>query len=853
MKRILITLLLLSSATAVFADNFNNISIQGQLTSSVPINNVSVHILSAGAVVGTASDISLLPDATDYVFSTQTYITNPWVFRTGSDYTMRLSTSITISTFPITAVPFALTVRGDAQTGNQNIFGAYGNVGIGTGTPLYRLEISSAAGSSEDIVVISTGSSAVIRMTGAGVIRANKYYGDGSSLTGIIAAGDNLGNHTATQNLNMAKFDITNVSTATFTGYINVTSTAGYQQGGVTILTSPGYSDLFLGYQAGYSNDGGNYNTMVGFLAGNRDTTGVENSFIGSQAGFSNVGGNYNSFIGLSAGYYNTSGANNSAVGHRAGENNTTGARNSFFGASAGLGNTTTDDNTYLGYSAGQGNAGSASNNTYVGSYAGFTGLDASNNSFLGYQAGYNTNGGNNNIYIGYKAGYSNTSVSNSIILGHNLTSSGSSALNIGGVLYGNLISKTIGIGIGSQDAALDVISSATASNVYTQVWRDSSATIISSMSSIGVMMASKFIGDGSGLTGITAAGAVQKTGDTMTGQLTLLGSTLTVTGGGFSVGGSTLIVTAGILGLGVDPAGNSPGVKLIIQPAKNNEYPALGAAGGTLRMLSANGLYGLQAGVSAGGYTWMQAGRKDGSATAYNLFLQPAGGTVSVGTVNNDQRLTVGGGIGLTGQVISSGTGNNYFAGNVGIGTTNPGSKLQVAGDGTFSTSLTASSITATGDVSALLYHGNGTALTGIPVLATTQTFTGQNTFANSVTVSSFSVGSSGIKFADNTVQTTRGLFFSSGAYTGNGAGGTRSFAHGCGAEPLMVVANAPVLRGNQAIYILGGVGNWALQSNDPDNTSPTNTMFADTTYVTVGTSMNISSRSYVWVAICR
>jgi len=550
MKRILTVLLLLSSVTTVFADNYNSISIQGQLTSTTPINTVSVHILSAGAVVGTASDINLVPDA-DGIFSTQTYITNPWVFRTGSDYTMRLSTpGGTISTFSITAVPFALTVRGDAQTGNQNIFGAYGNIGIGTGAPLYRLEISSAAGSSEDIVVISTGTSAVIRMSGAGVIRANKYYGDGSSLTGIVASGDNLGNHTATQNLNMAKYDITNASTATFTGYINVTSTAGYQQDGATILTSPGFSDLFVGYQAGYVDTyaSANYNTMLGFLAGSRDINGIDNSFIGSQAGYSNVGGSKNSFVGYAAGWSNTSGSDNSMFGYLAGFNNTTGERNSFFGDTAGEFNINTNDNTYLGYWAGRGNI--ASNNTFVGSYAGSGISNGSNNSFLGYQTGYSDNSGSNNIYIGYRAGYSNTSVSNSIILGYNQTSSASSTLNIGGVLYGNLLNATISIGTNTQNAALDVLSTGTASNQYAQIWRNSNG-VISSMSAIGVMMATKFIGDGSSLTGVTASGAVQKTGDTMTGQLTLAGSTLTVSGSAFSVGGSTLVVTAGRVGIG--------------------------------------------------------------------------------------------------------------------------------------------------------------------------------------------------------------------------------------------------------------------------------------------------------------
>lgn len=72
-------------------------------------------------------------------------------------------------------------------------------------------------------VVISSEASAAL---GAGVrISSNvyivgfssaaRYYGDGSMLTGISAAGDNLGNHIATKTLNMAGFDIVGASTLT--------------------------------------------------------------------------------------------------------------------------------------------------------------------------------------------------------------------------------------------------------------------------------------------------------------------------------------------------------------------------------------------------------------------------------------------------------------------------------------------------------------------------------------------------------------------------------------------------------------------------------------------------------------
>ncbi len=71
-----------------------------------------------------------------------------------------------------------------------------------------NIEISSSTGLNRGIYV-STNIYIV------GVASATKYYGDGSALTGVISSPDNLGNHTATLNLNMAGKDIVSISTIT--------------------------------------------------------------------------------------------------------------------------------------------------------------------------------------------------------------------------------------------------------------------------------------------------------------------------------------------------------------------------------------------------------------------------------------------------------------------------------------------------------------------------------------------------------------------------------------------------------------------------------------------------------------
>lgn len=346
MKTILAALIIFSATVSAFADNYNSILVEGTSNSPTPVTSARVQILSGGMTVGDGTPVNIVPDQYGF-FSTITYITTPTAFLSGSDFVIRFSSPTaqdeTLSTGALTAVPFALTVRGDAQTGNQNVFGAYGNVGIGTSTPNHRLVISSAAGTSDNMLVISTGTSEVIRMTGGGEIYANKYYGDGSYLTGINACQDSSGN-------------------------------------------------TLVGYAAGHSLSGifNTYNVVVGYAAGYSLVSGAGNTFLGSQIAAWNVSG---------------------------------------------------------------------SSNIVIGDYEQLSSLTASNE------------------------------------------------VNIGGIIFGNRMYKTVGISTRVPQAALDVVSTGTYNTQFAQIWRNSNG-IVSSMSATGVIMASKFVGDGSGLTGVTFNGS---------------------------------------------------------------------------------------------------------------------------------------------------------------------------------------------------------------------------------------------------------------------------------------------------------------------------------------------------------
>ena len=70
------------------------------------------------------------------------------------------------------------------------------------------------------------------------------------------------------------------------------------------------------------------------------------------------------------------------------------------------------------------------------------------------------------------------------------------------------------------------------------------------------------------------------------------------------------------------------------------------------------------------------------GSFAVGGSVLAVKGGRVGVNSTSPDQAFTVGGDISQSGVIISSGPGNNYFAGNLGVGTTGPGEKLEVYGN---------------------------------------------------------------------------------------------------------------------------------------------------------------------------
>ena len=113
----------------------------------------------------------------------------------------------------------------------------------------------------------------------------------------------------------------------------------------------------------------GTANTFIGDFAGNAITTGINNAFIGYKSGEDNTTGHSNAFIGFKAGENNTTGFSNAFIGQQAGRANLDGKTNVMIGRRAGFTSATGDDNVFIGHLTGQTNNGGSSN-TYIGSGA---------------------------------------------------------------------------------------------------------------------------------------------------------------------------------------------------------------------------------------------------------------------------------------------------------------------------------------------------------------------------------------------------------------------------------------------------------------------------------------------------
>ena len=360
-----------------------------------------------------------------------------------------------------------------------------GNVGIGTATPAFKLDVASAVGN---------GSQSYIRINDTTADVTGGFYGgaDATLIFGAQRAGFSEGasgildvttNHPLYLKTNdttrmtilgdgnvgigitspTAKLDVVGdlkvsgnyIGTINSTGTLALPNTTDAATGVLTLGGSPflhnfGFNNTFLGSNAGnFTTSGIGQNTGVGSSALEANTTGNHNTATGRRALASNTTGNWNTATGRSALASNTTGESNTAIGTNALQVNTTGNSNTATGTSA-LFATTGSNNTASGDGALEYNT-TGSSNTAVGVQAGYTLSNENANT-----------AGSNNTFLGAFSGPgvpSASGLTNATAIGANAVVSASNSLVLGSIngVNGATASVNVGIGTASPTAKLHV------------------------------------------------------------------------------------------------------------------------------------------------------------------------------------------------------------------------------------------------------------------------------------------------------------------------------------------------------------------------------------------------------------
>ena len=420
-------------------------------------------------------------------------------------------------------------------------------VGVSTGVPLATLHVGGAASTVRVDGLAGTGT------------RVVSVAPDGTLSTQTAASlADNLGNHTATQALNLQA----NALTGTGANLGTAVGIGVRADGGLNIGQNTPGGNLMLGFQAGAAVTTGINNHFVGYLAGQSNTTGVANHFEGYLAGRDNTSGWQNYFSGPNAGLFNTTGSQNHYSGFVAGRAATTANLNTFVGYAAGSVTTTGGNNLFVGGFSGNANL-TGTDNTYLGTNSGFRST-ASRNVFVGFNSGITNVGGHSNTALGFLAGPSSASLKNAAAVGYKASVSQSNSLVLGGT---DSLAVRVGIGTTAPNFQFEVRTAATNATIaqfrsaggFGQILVSNSTTTSDLGASNGIgwtgtnsggdfvirtsAAGRMFFQDGTGFVGIanqapTARLHITTTGDTEQGLRLSNGSTsnigLQTLGGGF-------------------------------------------------------------------------------------------------------------------------------------------------------------------------------------------------------------------------------------------------------------------------------------------------------------------------------
>jgi len=230
--------------------------------------------------------------------------------------------------------------------------------------------------------------------------------------------------------------------------------------GSQALKLATGVNNTAVGASALMSVTTGHSNTAMGRQAGDAIVSGEQNSLFGYQAGTSLQLGRYNSAFGYQSLNSDQHGSYSTAIGYKAlyaqlhgtvnGDTGNTGV-----GIGAGYHNVTGTNNTYIGSQSGQGASGNSnSSNTGVGSNTLTNVTTGYSNVTMGYEAGNYITSGHENTFIGTGAGRRIQTGDENVGIGHYALSdavTGDANVGVGYKALGLLTSGVDNVAVGNE------------------------------------------------------------------------------------------------------------------------------------------------------------------------------------------------------------------------------------------------------------------------------------------------------------------------------------------------------------------------------------------------------------------
>jgi len=595
---------------------------------------------------------------------------------------------------------------------NQNSYISVGNVGIGTTTPGAKLDISGSV----KIVDGTQGAGKVLTSDSAGLASWQ------------AVSGDNLGDHMATQALNMSNFPVSNLSTITITGgglfVINGTAadsnglyidqmgalqTRGFGNGTyMPDARGVGSVDLQTRRVLGMDNvAAGNYSTIAGGES-NKVLAAADHAFIGAgdrnavtagqngvvSGGYLNTLGGSHGFIG--GGYGNTAGGGAYAL-VTGGKDNV--AASQYSAVHGGYYNRVNDIFSEGSMVPGGANL-TVTNSRYALAAGYWAAISYADGSFTWND--YHNTGGNSELVNNVPQRTLFKNRGGFMVTGSTNTALGAT-VNRGVFITGDGL---VGISTGSPSAALDVVSTGTASNVYAQKWRNASGGVVAQMDSTGLLgvsslsveggtfwaqqtnistltvtnavTAAKFYGDGSGLTGVGGADNLGNHTGTMALQMGVYGVNTSshVNAGAYQISGTkVLAVLPGIESLAVGLGAGQ------VDTGNNNMFAGYRAGYSNTNGFS-NTFLGHQSGYSTtSGYNNTYVGQNAGYFSTTGIMNSMLGAAAGYSNTTGSNNTFMGDYAGTNNQTGSANALFGFGAGGYGAAAANSFSSSTVVG----------------------------------------------------------------------------------------------------------------------------------------------------------------------------